>query len=512
MGSLYFYLSLYSGIIGTSFSFIIRLELSKPGSFIINGQIYNRVITMHAIIIIFFIVIPRLIRGFGNWLLPLIIGAPDMSLPRLNAISYWLLPIALFIVIIRFVIDGGAGTSWTLYPPLRTMGHSGSSVDLIIFGLHRAGLSSILGSINFMVTINILRSNSFTLETLSLFVWCLLVTVFLLLLSLPVLAGALTILLFDRNINTCFFDSRGGGNPLVYQHLFWFFGHPEVYVLVLPAFGIIRHRCLVLTGKKEIFGALSIVYAILRIGLVGCIVWAHHIYTVGIDLDRRAYFTSATIIIAVPTGIKVFRWLSTLYGIKLTWNSLLFWVIGFIFLFTMGGLTGLILSNASLDIILHDTYYVVAHFHYVLSIGAVYGIFTGLTLWWRFLLGLTYNKIIIGVFYRALFLGVNITFFPLHFAGLQGYPRKYIDYQDRVSLWHIISSFGSVISVFALIIFIYIIVESILSFRLVMTDSVTRSSRDGVIGVGFQVHSFNQLTFTSLKSSFNFILNINLVN
>jgi len=396
---LYFYLSLWSGLLGASFSFIIRLELSKPGGFILNGQIYNSVITLHALLIIFFIVMPSLIGAFGNYLLPIILAAPDMSFPRLNSLSYWILPVALFLILVSFVLDGGAGTRWTLYPPLSTEGHSGFSVDAMILSLHTAGIRSIIGSLNFITTINKLRSNRFSLESLSLFVWCMGVTVFLLLLSLPVLAGALTILLFDRNINRCFFDRSGGGNPLLYQHLFWFFGHPEVYILILPAFGIISHSCLIIRGKKEIFGALRIIYAILRIGLIGCVVWGHHIFSVGMDLDSRAYFTSATIIIAVPTGVKVFSWLSTIFGSELVFQPLVLWVLSFIFLFTIGGLTGLVLSNARLDIILHDTYYVIGHFHYILSIGAVYGIFTGLTLWWSTFFSLTYNQTLIIIFF-----------------------------------------------------------------------------------------------------------------
>jgi len=509
IGILYIFFGLFNGFLAVLLSMVMRLELAFPGDQLLFGeyQFYNMITTMHGILMLFVVVMPILFGGFGNYFSPLLIGAPDMAFPRLNNFSFWMLPPSVILALAATFVEGGPGTGWTLYPPLSSLqSHSSISIDLLILSFHVAGMSSIIAGVNFISTILYYKAESMYLKDIPLFPWSILVTSFLVVLAMPVLAAAITLLFMDRNFNTSFYDPSGGGDLVLYQHLFWFFGHPEVYILVVPGFGIVSH-VISTFSQKRIFGQIPMVAAMILIGVIGFIVWAHHMFTSGIDTNTKAYFTSATMVIAIPTGIKIFNWLATMWGGSIWFYTPMLFSTGFVILFTLGGLTGIILSNAGIDVSLHDTYYVVAHFHYVLSMGAVFAIFAGFYYWIGKMSGYQYPEYLGQAHFWIMFVGVNLTFFPMHFLGLSGMPRRIPDYPDIYQFWNSFISFGALISLFSILLWFYIVYKTLVEHYICQRNPWIFSSIDEILNKLLIINNEAFKFRKSIDFKISFVLN-----
>nr|YP_011032996.1 cytochrome c oxidase subunit I [Coccus hesperidum]WRH36477.1 cytochrome c oxidase subunit I [Coccus hesperidum] len=463
---MYLVMGMWSGMMGMSMSMIIRIELMNNMNNFSFTLTYYMMITIHALLMIFFMTMPIIIGVFSNWLIPLMMSTQDLIYPRLNNLSMWILFPSLMLMTLSMFMKNKIFTGWTLYPPLSIQ--NSSSINLIIFSLHLNGLSSIMSSMNFTISMMNMNSNKMFLDNLTLYCWSIIVTSMLIILSIPVLASGITMIILDHNFNSMFFNPIGNGNPVIFQHLFWFFGHPEVYILILPGFGLMSQIMNQETGKMEIFSKMNMIYAMMAIGVLGFIVWAHHMFTIGLDIDTQLYFMSATMIIAVPTSIKIFSWILTMNGSKNNLSPMMMWSMGFILMFSMGGMTGIMLSNSIIDINLHDTYYVIAHFHYVLSMGVVFSILSSMIFWFPMLTNNMMKNNMLKINFINLFLSINMTFYPQHFLGLNGMPRRYIMYSDNLMFWNNISSMGATSTIFFVLMFISMIMETMMSKQKIM--------------------------------------------
>nr|YP_010164122.1 cytochrome c oxidase subunit I [Didesmococcus koreanus]QRK27450.1 cytochrome c oxidase subunit I [Didesmococcus koreanus] len=493
---MYLILGMWSGMMGLSMSMIMRIELMNNNNNFNFSMSYYMMITIHALLMIFFMTMPIIIGTFSNWLIPLMMSSSDLIYPRMNNLSMWILFPSLMMLMLSMFTKNKIFTGWTLYPPLSVQ--NSSSINMVILSIHLNGLSSLMSSMNFMISMINMNSNKMNLNNLSLYCWSIIITSMLLIMSIPVLASGITMIILDHNFNSMFFNPMGNGNPILFQHMFWFFGHPEVYILILPGFGLMSQIMNQETGKLEIFSKLNMIYAMMSIGILGFIVWAHHMFTIGLDIDTQMYFMSATMIIAVPTSIKIFSWIITLNGNKMNMSPMIMWSMGFVMMFSMGGLTGIVLSNSIIDMNLHDTYYVIAHFHYVLSMGVVFSILSSLIFWFPLLTNTLMKTNMLKINFINMFFSINLTFFPQHFMGLNGMPRRYIMFVDHLTLWNSISSMGSMSTILFVMMFISMMMESMMSKQKMMFK-FKLFNQEWMMNSPNLFHSFTENNIVSMK-------------